>query len=85
MAVTDWVFCLELTASPWPAAVGWLSVPGRNPSQLLHGRDFLFYSLQLFYHIQVQYSGQLDIVARKWQPKVAIISEEHCTSLKSGL
>ena len=28
--------------SPWPAAVGWQSVPGRKPSQLLHGRDFLF-------------------------------------------
>ena len=43
MAVTDWIFVPELTASPWPAAVGWQSVPGRKSNQLLHGHDFLFY------------------------------------------
>ena len=41
--VTDWVFFPELAASPWPAAVGWHPVQGRKPSQLHHGRDFLFY------------------------------------------
>ena len=30
------------------------------------------------YSIQVGYSGQSDIVARKWWPKVATISEVNC-------
>ena len=32
----------------------------------------------LFYYIQVGYSGQSDIVARKGWPKVATKSEVHC-------
>ena len=32
----------------------------------------------LFYYIQVGYSGQSDIVARKVWPKVATMSEVHC-------
>ena len=34
----------------------------------------------LVYYIQVGYSGQSDIVARKWWTKVAIISELHCNT-----
>ena len=37
-----------------------------------------------FYHIQVGYSGQSDIVDRKVWPKVATISEVHCIKF-SGL
>ena len=33
-------------------------------------------------YIRVGYSGQSDIVARKDWPKVAIISEVHCTNTK---
>ena len=33
------------------------------------------------YHIQVGYSGQSDIVARKGWPKVATISEVHCKNM----
>ena len=33
------------------------------------------YKINLFYYIQVGYSGQSDIVARKWWPKVATISK----------
>ena len=36
--------------------------------------------MYLFYYIQVGYSGQSDIVARKVWPKVATISEMHCTN-----
>ena len=35
--------------------------------------------IHLFYYIQVGYSGQSDIVARNCWPKVATISEVHCT------
>ena len=38
--------------------------------------------IHLFYYIQVGYSGQSDIVTRKWWPKVASISEVHCTMYK---
>ena len=38
------------------------------------------YKIHLFYYIQVGYSGQSDIVARKGWPKVATISEVHCIS-----
>ena len=41
-AVTDWVYCPEVPASPWPAAVGWQALLGSKPNQLLHGCDFLF-------------------------------------------
>ena len=45
-AVTDWVYCPEVAASPWPAAVGWQPLLGSKSTQLLHGRDFLI----LFHH-----------------------------------
>ena len=32
-----------------------------------------------------EYSGQSDIVARKWWPKVATISEVHCSRLDTSL
>ena len=37
--------------------------------------------MYLFYYIQVGYSGQSDIVARKVWPKVATISEVHCSPM----
>ena len=40
---------------------------------------FLGTKIHLFYYIQVRYSGQSDIVARKVWPQVATISEMHCT------
>ena len=42
-AVTDWIYCPEPLGSPWPVAVGCQGVLGSKSSQLLHGRDFLFY------------------------------------------
>ena len=40
----------------------------------------MIYSINCY--IQVGYSGQSDIVARKGWPKVATISEVHCTYSK---
>ena len=39
---------------------------------------FFWDKIHLFYCIQVGYSGQSDIVARKGWPKVATITEVHC-------
>ena len=39
---------------------------------------FSWYKIHLFYYIQIGYSGQSDIVARKWWPKMATISEVYC-------
>ena len=36
-----------------------------------------WYKINVFYYIQVGYSGQSDIVARKWWSQVATISEVH--------
>ena len=47
-AVTDWIYCPELAASPWPAAVGWQPVLGSKSNQLLHGRDFLILFHRLY-------------------------------------
>ena len=52
-AVTDWIYCPEPLGSPWPAAVGCPGVLGSKSSQLLHGRDFLFY--YHFYFFEQEY------------------------------
>ena len=44
----------------------------------VYSGHFSWYKIHLFYYIQVRYSGQSDIVARKGWPKVATISEVHC-------
>ena len=46
-----------------------------------HSGHFSWYKIHLVYFIQVRYSGQSDIVARKCWPKVASISKVHCITV----
>ena len=39
---TDTFYCLEAPGSPWPAAVGFLGLPGSKMYQFLHWQDVLF-------------------------------------------
>ena len=44
----------------------------------VYSGHFSWDKIHLVYFIQVGYSGHMDIVARKWWPKVATISGVHC-------